>query len=209
MSQYKIKMMVLGQVSTNCYIFYEEDRKKAVVIDPADCPDQIASFITENGLQLQGILLTHGHFDHVMAAEELKKKFQVKIYGHEEEAEVAKEPMLNLSSQFGYGFSVLVDETVKDGETLAIDGFPMKVIHTPGHTKGSVCYYMEEEGILFSGDTLFAGSVGRTDFPTGSGATLLRSIKEKLAMLPDETMVLPGHGEQSDIGYEKMHNPFL
>lgn len=209
MSQYKIKLMVLGQVSTNCYILYREDSKKAVIFDPADAPEQIEKELTGLGLEPEAVLLTHGHFDHIMAANQLKDRYGVPVIAHEEEAEVAKEPGLNLSSQFGVGYSLQVDRTVKDGDVLDIAGFTMKVLHTPGHTKGSVCYYLEQEEILFSGDTLFAGSVGRSDFPTGSGATLLRSIKEKLAVLPDNTEIFPGHGEQSDIGYEKTHNPFM
>lgn len=209
MSQYKIKLMVLGQVSTNCYILYREDSKKAVVFDPADAPEHIENVLAELGLELEAVLLTHGHFDHIMAANKLKEKYGVQVIAHEEEAEIAKEPGLNLSCQFGLGYSLNVDKTVKDGEVLDIAGFSMKVIHTPGHTKGSVCYYLEKDEVLFSGDTLFAGSVGRSDFPTGSGATLIRSIRDKLAVLPDHTEVFPGHGEQTDIGYEKMHNPFI
>lgn len=209
MSQYKIKLMVLGQVSTNCYILYKEDTKKAVLFDPADAPEYIVGVMEELGVELEAILLTHGHFDHIMAANQLKKKYGVKVYAHEEEAEVAKEPHLNLSGQFGGGYTLDVDVCVKDGDILQLAGFDMRILHTPGHTKGSVCYYLEKEALLFSGDTLFAGSVGRSDFPTGSGATLIRSIKEKLAVLPEDTLVLPGHGEQSDIGYEKGHNPFI
>lgn len=209
MSQYKIKLMVLGQVSTNCYILYREDSKKAVIFDPADAPEHIENVLTELELELEGILLTHGHFDHIMAAKQLKAKYDVLIYAHEEEADITRTAGLNLSSQFGMGYVLEVDETLKDGEEIELAGFKMKVIHTPGHTKGSVCYYLPEEELLFSGDTLFAGSVGRSDFPTGSGATLIRSIREKLAVLPDNTLVFPGHGEQSDIGYEKGHNPFI
>lgn len=209
MSQYKIKLMVLGQVSTNCYILYKEDTKKAVIFDPADSSEYIEAVIAELGLEVEGILLTHGHFDHIMAANQLKEKLQVSVVAHEEEVEVAKSPGLNLSGQFGVGYVLDVDKTVSDSDVLNMAGFSIQVIHTPGHTKGSVCYYLEKEGILFSGDTLFAGSVGRSDFPTGSGATLIRSIREKLAVLPDETEVFPGHGEQSDIGYEKGHNPFI
>lgn len=209
MSQYKIKLLVLGQVSTNCYTLYKEDSKKAVLFDPADAPEQIEAVLTQLGLELEAILLTHGHFDHIMAANCLKDMYGVPVIAHEEEAEVAGDCALNLSVQFGGGYSTVVDRTVKDGETLSLAGFSMKVLHTPGHTKGSACYYLEQEGILFSGDTLFAASVGRSDFPTGSGSELIRSIRTKLAVLPDDTEVYPGHGEQTDIGYEKHHNPFI
>lgn len=209
MSQYKIKLMVLGPVSTNCYILYREDSKKAIVFDPADASEKIADVLTELGLELEAILLTHGHFDHIMAVNQLKEHYHVPIYVHEEEAEVAENPGMNLSSQFGGSYTVKADKLLKDGEELSIAEFSLKVLHTPGHTKGSVCYYMEQDKLLFSGDTLFAGSIGRSDFPTGSGATLIRSIKDKLTVLPEDTLVFPGHGEQSDIGYEKGHNPFM
>ena len=209
MSQYKIKLLVLGPVSTNCYILYREGSKKAILFDPADRADEIVDVLKELAVEPEAILLTHGHFDHIMAAGRLKERYGLKVYAHEEEAEIAADPNQNLSSQFGAGYVLQVDETVKDGQLLELAGFSLKVLHTPGHTKGSVCYYIENDKILFSGDTLFAGSVGRSDFPTGSGGVLLRSIKDKLAVLPEDTVVYPGHGEQSDIGYEKRHNPFL
>lgn len=209
MSQYKIKMLVLGEVSTDCYIMYNDETKKAIIIDPADDAFRIDSVVKELGLLPEAILLTHAHFDHIMAADELRNKYNAKIYCHEEEAEVAANPGMNLSSRFCNGFVLLVDEKLKDKEVIELAGFKIQVLHTPGHTKGSACYYLEEEGILFSGDTLFAGSVGRSDFPTGSSAIIIRSVRGTLAELPDETVVYPGHGEQTDIGYEKQNNPFM
>lgn len=209
MGNITVKHMVLGSVSTNCYIMYHNDTKKAVVIDPADSAGRIAQTVSESGLHVEAILLTHGHFDHILAAGELKQLWGCKIVAHEEEKDVAADAQQNLSSQFGAGYTVTVDETVTDNEMLRVAGLDVQVLHTPGHTKGSVCYYLPDEGILFSGDTLFAGSVGRSDFPTGSGATLVRSVREKLMPLPDETQVLPGHGDASTIGYEKENNPFV
>lgn len=209
MSQYKIKMLVLGEVSTDCYILYREDTKQAVIFDPADDALRIDSAVKELGLQPEAILLTHAHFDHIMAADELRNKYNAKIYCHEEEVEVAANPGMNLTGRFSNGFALFVDEKLKDKEIIELAGFQIQVLHTPGHTKGSACYYLEKEGILFSGDTLFAGSVGRSDFPTGSSAIIIRSVRGTLAALPDETVVYPGHGEQTDIGYEKQHNPFM
>ncbi|MCI8370896.1 MAG: MBL fold metallo-hydrolase [Lachnospiraceae bacterium] len=209
MSQYKVKLLVLGPVSTDCYILYREGSKRAILIDPADTAGKIVDTLTELELEPEAVLLTHGHFDHIMAVTELKDRYGMKVYAHEEEAEIAENPGLNLSNQFGLSYALKVDETVREGEILEIAGFSLKVLHTPGHTKGSVCYYMEEDKLLFSGDTLFAGSVGRSDFPTGSGAVLIRSIQEKLATLPEDVQVFPGHGEQTNIGYEKTHNPFI
>lgn len=209
MQNYKIHLMVLGAVSTNCYILYGEDTKKAVVFDPADRADAIAAKIEELGLQLEAVCLTHGHFDHILAVNGLKKRFGIKVYAQEEEVSLAADSVENLSQWNGEGCTVKVDVPLRDGEKTELAGFRMQVLHTPGHTKGSCCYYLPEEKIVFSGDTLFAGSVGRSDFPTGSGGMLLRSLKEKLAPLPDDTKVYPGHGEQTEIGYEKKTNPYF
>lgn len=205
----KIHLMVLGAISTNCYILYAEDTKKAVIFDPADRADAISDKLEKLGVRLEAICLTHGHFDHIMAVNDLKKKFGVKVYAQEDEVSLAADGMENLTQWNGESYTVKVDVPLKDGEKIELAGFLMQVLHTPGHTKGSCCYYLPEEKIIFSGDTLFAGSVGRSDFPTGSGGTLLRSLREKLAPLPDETEVYPGHGEQTDIGYEKKNNPYF
>ena len=209
MGNISIKRMVLGSVSTNCYILYHDDTKQAVIFDPADDAQRIAETVRGLDVQVCAILLTHGHFDHILAADELRRLLDCRVYAYESESEVAASAQLNLSEQFGWGCTLKVDETVTDNELLELAGFTMRVLHTPGHTKGSVCYYLEKEGLLFSGDTLFAGSVGRSDFPTGSGSALIRSIKERLAVLPDDTKVLPGHGDMSTIGYEKENNPYL
>lgn len=209
MSETRLKRLVLGSVSTNCYILYQEDARRALVFDPADDVQRIQTVIEENRLQLEAVLLTHGHFDHILAAEQLCRQSGCLMYAHEAEAIVACDVELNLSAQFGAGCQLKVDQLLKDNQQLELAGFSIRVIHTPGHTKGSACYYFEKEGLLFSGDTLFAGSVGRTDFPTGSSSQLLRSVKDKLLLLPDETKVLPGHGDTSTIGYEKEHNPYM
>lgn len=210
MSSYKVKLFVLGPVSTNCYLLYRENSRKAILFDPAANAEKIEEILVQLGLEPEAILLTHGHFDHIMAVNQLKETYDLKVYAHEEEAEITESPSMNLSNQLGMDSYILkVDQTVRDGEILELAGFSLEVLHTPGHTVGSVCYYIKEDGILFSGDTLFAGSVGRSDFPTGNSATLIRSIQKKLAVLPDSTLVFPGHGEQTEIGYEKQHNPYL
>ena len=209
MAEIKIKRLVLGSVSTNCYILYREDTKQAVLFDPADASERIIETLQQLDVALEGILLTHGHFDHILAADAVRKASGCKIYAYREEAQVASDADLNLSNHFGAGTSLQIDVSLDDGEALELAGFSFQVLHTPGHTKGSACYYLEKEGLLFSGDTLFAGSVGRTDFPTGSGAELMRSVKERLSVLPDETKVLPGHGDTSTIAYEKKNNPYM
>lgn len=209
MLEYKIHRMVLGAVSTNCYILYREDAKRAIIFDPADRADLILAKVEELGVRLEAICLTHGHFDHILAVNELKEKLNIKVYAQEEEVSIAADGMKNLSQWNGESYTVKVDVPLKDGETIDLAGFSMQVLHTPGHTCGSCCYYLAEEKLLFSGDTLFAGSVGRSDFPTGSGSLLLRSLREKIAPLLEDTNVYPGHGEQTDIGYEKHNNPFF
>lgn len=137
------------------------------------------------------------------------KEFSVPVYLHEDEKKVLENPELNLSGVFGSSYSYSDVQCLKDGQELFISGFTFKIIHTPGHTCGGCCYYCEDEGILISGDTLFYQSVGRSDFPTGSMSTLVRSIKEKLFCLPDDVMVYPGHNDLTCIGDEKKYNPFV
>lgn len=207
---YKIKLLVLGPVATNTYIFYNDESKEAVVIDPAAKADIISAFLDEEKLSLKAILLTHAHFDHIGAAEELRNKYNAKVYAHEAEQSVALDSAVNLSASMGReSLSLKFDRQLRDNEELELLGTIIKVFHTPGHTVGGVCYFIPSENILFSGDTLFSCSVGRTDFPGGSSADLIRSIKERLFVLPDDTKVFSGHGEQTTIEYEKAYNPFV
>lgn len=209
MSKLRVEHMVLGQVATNCYLAMNEESKELIVVDPADRADRIVSKIDDMGGKPVAILLTHGHFDHIGAAEALKERYGISIYAMKDEAEVLASTDLNLSGMFGYPLTVTADELLGDGQELTLAGRTVKVFHTPGHTRGGGCYYFPEDEILFSGDTLFAQSVGRSDFPTGSASTLVRSVREKLFSLPDETRVYPGHNEETTIGYEKEYNPFL
>ncbi len=205
----RIRHMVLGDVQTNCYIVYCQETGQGVVIDPADEAGRIMEACGELHVEPAAILLTHGHFDHFMAAGALREKYGISVYVHEKDMELAADPSLNASGAFGWNEALRADKTVADGQVLRLAGLEFKVLATPGHTAGGVCYYIENQGILFSGDTLFAQSVGRTDLPTGSYGTLTRSIREKLAVLPDDTKVFPGHGPSTTIGYEKRYNPFL
>ena len=157
---------------------------------------------------MNAILLTHGHFDHIWGANELRRLSGAKIYAYEGEKELCEDAGKNVSRDAGRPETVQADFYEKDGALLELGGFSLKLIATPGHTGGSCCYYLEEEKILFSGDTLFEGSVGRTDFPTGSMSSLVRSIKERLLVLPDDVTVYPGHGDTTTIGDEKKYNPY-
>ena len=209
MSGIKIGRMVLSMCQTNCYFLYREDAKECILIDPADQGQQIYNALSKNGFTIQAILLTHGHFDHIWGANEVRSLAGVKMYAYEQEKELLNSEKLNVSKGAGRPYTVEADVYLKDGETLTVADMTCKCIATPGHTAGSCCYYFEDAGILVSGDTLFQESVGRTDLPTGNMRTLMNSVKQKLFVLPDETKVYPGHGESTTIGYEKKHNPFI
>ncbi len=220
MSDIKIGRMVLGVCQTNCYFVYRDEEsasvKDAIVIDPPDQGEKIVAALERNGFKVKAVFLTHGHFDHIWGCEGLlaatnvseSEAGSVKIYACEAEKEVLNDARKNVSSGMHRPYTMDADVYVKDGEMLDVAGMTCKVIATPGHTAGGCCYYFEEAGLLVSGDTLFQESVGRTDFPTGSMGTLVRSIKEKLFVLPDDTKVYPGHGDTTTIGHEKKYNPF-
>lgn len=205
----KIEKFVLGSMGTNCYLLINEETKELVVVDPATCPNYLISHVKSNGYIPKAVLLTHSHFDHVMGIDGWLKEFETPVYLHEDEKEILADPRLNLSAMFGTSYSYNQVQCLNDGDMLEVAGFVFKVIHTPGHTAGSCCYYEEAEDVLISGDTLFRFSVGRSDFPTGNGATLVKSIREKLFCLSDEVMVYPGHNDLTCIGDEKGHNPFV
>lgn len=205
-----LQQITLGQVQTNCYIIGNEETKEAVVIDPADEGAYIAKRIRSLGYTLKAILLTHGHFDHITGAGELRDITHAKIYACKEEEKLLSDPTLNCSSIAGGPMvSLTADEWFADGEELELAGFTFLVLFTPGHTQGGVCFYLESEGMIFSGDTLFQESIGRTDLPTGNGRRLVKSIHEKLMPLDDNIVVYPGHGDTTTIGYERKYNYYL
>ena len=205
----KIEKFVLGSMGTNCYLIINEETKELAIVDPATCPDYVVSHVKSNGYIPKAIFLTHAHFDHVMGIDGWVKEFDIPVYPHEDEKKLLMDPELNLSGVFGASYSYSDVKCLKDGQEMDIAGFTFKIIHTPGHTCGGCCYYCAEEEVLISGDTLFYQSVGRSDFPTGSMGTLVRSIKEKLFCLPDDVMVYPGHNDATCIGDEKKYNPFV
>jgi len=203
----KIKKFEVGPLFVNCYIIYDERTKEAVVIDPGDEPDLILDFIKEENLNLKYILCTHGHFDHIGSVKELRDETGAKVVLHEKDIEIYRNSP-QIAMQF-FGIEIEPqpepDILIKNGEILNTGNIQLTVIHTPGHSPGSVCFY--NDGYIFTGDTLFAGSVGRTDIIGGSMNELLNSLK-KIASLPDETIVFPGHGPKTKIGIEKKTNPF-
>lgn len=180
-----------------------------LIVDPGEEADRIERKVSEMQGKPVGILLTHGHFDHILAADEIRKKYNIPIYASEKEETTLLNPRVNLSA-FGRGNCTLdADVYLTDLQITELAGFSVQMIETPGHTVGSCCYYLKDEGVLFSGDTVFQGSVGRTDFPEGSTAAIVRSLHRLLDALPDETEVYPGHDASTTIGYEKRYNPFV
>jgi glyoxylase-like metal-dependent hydrolase (beta-lactamase superfamily II) len=209
MSGLKIGRLMLGICQTNCYFVYKEGTADVIFFDPADKGDYIYETLKEKGFQVKGILLTHAHFDHIWGTNKLRELSGAPIYAYEAEKALCEDAITNVSDQVGRPYTVIPDGYLKDGEEITIAGITCKLIATPGHTVGSCCYYFEDDGILIAGDTLFAGSVGRTDLATGSMSALTRSIQERLMCLPDETKVYPGHGESTTIGHERQYNPFV
>ena len=206
----KIDRFVIGPVGTNCCIVRNEDTDECFVTDPAACPPELVGHIRKEGLNVKAVLLTHGHFDHIMGLDDFLKEFPVPVYAFSEEKPLLESAELNSSlGMFGRPYTFSGAEYVSDGQILHIAGFEIRVIHTPGHTAGGCCYYIPAVNVLISGDTLFRASVGRTDLPTGSMGDLVRSVREKLFVLPEETKVYPGHMEETTIGYEKKYNPFV
>lgn len=213
--KYQIEQYVVGPVSTNCYFLINSDTKETLIIDPGAAAEGLYQKLKEGGYLPVAILLTHGHFDHasgVKGLQELWKKEGVTLpcYAYVDEKETLENPRINLSGDMGRKEEVYhADVYVKDEEELNLAGFCCRVLFTPGHTPGGCCFYFEQEQICFTGDSLFCSSVGRTDFPGGSMAKLVRGVKEKILSLPEETICYPGHDMRTTVGDEKKYNPFL
>lgn len=209
MAPLRVEQYVVGSVQTNCYFAINDETKEVLIVDPGARADRLAEIIEKEQLRPAAILLTHGHFDHAGAAAELAGRFQIEIYAQEQERETLENPALNLSGWEGRETVYQADHYLRDEQEMDLAGFHIRVLHTPGHTVGGCCYLFPYQNVLFSGDTLFHMSVGRTDFPKGSAAQLIRAIKEKLMALPDTITVYPGHDEITTIGTERMYNPYL
>ena len=204
----KIQHSVLGMCATNTYYVYDDETKRGLIVDPADSPDTIIAKADSLSMIPEAILITHGHFDHVLAMNKVREHYGIKVYAGLTEKQVLHDMAMNLTSSFGMGQIFDADIHLKDGEEFETAGYHIKAIEVPGHTIGGMCYYFDKQGVLFSGDTLFCESVGRSDFPGGSASALCRGIKDKLFVLPEHTKVYPGHMDETTIGNEIKYNPF-
>ena len=207
-----IDNLILGSYETNCYILRTAQASKdCIIIDTGLEADEMMLFLDNNQLQPLSVVLTHGHADHIVGLELLRKKYpQIKTYIHKLDAKMLSKPTSNLSILSGKFFKTApADVLLDEPDTIDSAGIKLDVLHTPGHTPGGICLYSKEDSVVFVGDTLFADSIGRTDFPGGSTNQLITSIKTKLWPLPDDTVVYPGHGPKTTIEREKMYNPFL
>ncbi len=206
----KVYPMVLGPVQTMCYVISHQNQ--AVVVDPAASGKKIYDYLQSQNLTLEAILITHGHFDHIGGVNELVARCHVPVYAHKKEQEYFNKPEVNLSTMV-YEHLVLDDQIdfhyVADYQTLSLLGQAVKVFHVPGHTTGSLCYYFEDDQIVFTGDTLFEGAIGRTDFIYGNHEQLVTMLKQKIMTLPPQTLVYPGHGACTTVETEAKQNMFL
>ena len=208
-----IRRLLVGPIQTNAYVVAHEASREAIAIDPGGPPNPILEVLKQNSFQLQAIINTHGHGDHMAGNVPLKDATGAPVWVHEADAAMLTDAHANLLAWAGVNVKTApADRTLREGDAITIgdkDPNPviLRVIHTPGHTPGGMS--LVGEGVVFCGDSLFAGGIGRTDLPGGSEYLLLESIREKLLSLPDETIVYPGHGPETTIGQERRHNPFL
>lgn len=199
-----------GAIGTNTYLVYDEDTMKGFLVDPGAYSSGVSEKIREIGIDLEYIILTHGHADHIMGVPGFKEDFKdIKVIANASEKEMLGDHEFNMSGQFGHVTEIDADIYVNDDDELEVGGLNLKFLFTPGHSPGGMCIYIEKENTLFSGDTLFQSSIGRTDFPGCSFEALKNAIHSKLWPLPDDTAVFPGHMGPTNIGFEKEHNPFV
>lgn len=206
----RITNLPSGALQANTYLAVDEKTNEGFIVDPGGYNKVLTKEVRDNDVNIKYIILTHGHSDHICGVNEHKAEFpDAKIVAYKDEEAMLENPNLNQSPGFGVPYSTKADILVSDGDELKIGDVTLKFIHTPGHTEGGMCIYVKEAKALFSGDTLFRQSIGRTDFPGGSYKEIMDSIRKKLFLLPDDTNVFPGHMGMTSIGFEKENNPFV
>ncbi|MDQ5818908.1 MAG: MBL fold metallo-hydrolase [Actinomycetota bacterium] len=205
-----LEMLTVGPFQENCYVVGDEETGAGAIVDPGDEAARIALAVEQTNLEISQILITHTHIDHVGAVASLVDEYSCQVLMHAEaEPMLGQLPTQAMMMGLRFGEVPTVDRHIKDEEVIEVGGLQLRSLYTPGHAPGHIAFYIESEGLLLSGDALFAGSVGRVDLPGGSMEVLMRSIEERLLTLPDETRVYPGHGPETTIGNERVHNPFL
>ena len=203
-----LQRYVTGKLYTNCYILSDKESKEAYIFDAPAHGDKIYELVTRLGLKIKAVILTHGHFDHILGLDELVSLSGAPVYMHEEESDLVNNKEFNLTAYFRADVpQIKIQKKLKDGDVLTLGKSEIKVIHTPGHTVGGLCFLAED--MLISGDTLFEGSIGKVDHMTGDMELEIAMIKEKLMTLPDSIKVFPGHGNMTTIGRERKENMFL
>lgn len=206
----RITNLPSGALQANTYLAVDEKTNEGFIVDPGGYNKVLTKEVRDNDVNIRYIILTHGHSDHICGVNEHKAEFpDAKIVAYKDEEAMLENPNLNQSPGFGVPYSTKADILVSDGDELKVGDVTLKFIHTPGHTEGGMCIYVKEAKALFSGDTLFRQSIGRTDFPGGSYKEIMDSIRKKLFLLPDDTNVFPGHMGTTSIGFEKENNPFV
>lgn len=206
----KVKVLPVGLLIENCYIVYNEDSKNCIIIDPGDEAEKISDFIEKQKCKPLGIILTHGHFDHIGAVKELQDKYDIKCFASESEREIINDGYKNLSIKYSDEPIEFIPEVLfNDGDEVVLEDIKFTVILTPGHTLGGASLYFKDEGFIMTGDTLFKNTVGRTDLPTSSFEDLMNSVNKKLMKLNDDIVVYPGHGSRTTIGIERRENSYV
>ncbi len=206
----KLDTVVVGPFQVNCYLYWDETVAEGVIIDPGDDARRIFAAVERAKFAPRAVLLTHGHGDHIAAVDAVMKEYDIPLYVGAGEEDLLKNPSANVSDLIGHPIvAPPPDITLKDNDLVQEGPVVLRVLATPGHSPGGVCYLDEKAGILFTGDTLFWGSIGRTDFPGCSHEQLIRSIETKIMTLPDSVICYPGHGPKTSVGGERVNNPFL
>ena len=207
-----IDRLILGDYETNCYVLRSsETATDCLVVDPGLGAGPLIDFLKDRKLNPVAVVLTHGHIDHIAGLAAVRQKYPgAQLYVHKLDANMLTEPYANLSAMHGMPFTTEPEDVaLEEPDIIELAGIRLRVLHTPGHTPGGICLYAADDDVAFVGDTLFAGSIGRTDFPGGSMEQLLRSVKEKLFTLHGQTKAYPGHGPPTTIAQEEAHNPFF